>query len=424
MTNHVKTNSIIGQYGYYLYLVMLSMLSFVATDMYLPAFKSIESSLGVSASEVAMSLTTFLAGLAIGQLLYGDIVRKYGKRLALMFGLGLFMMSTLAISMLDSMLLINICRVFQALGVCSASVIWQALVIEKHSPIESQKMLSNLMPLVALSPAIAPILGALVLEAWGWRSIFVCLAVTAIILMVMTVYFVDKDRPNKLAINTSTNQQATNTQTSFTTMLVNRFYLGNVLIFSACSASFFSYLTLWPIVMDKFGYDAGAIAWSFVPQTVMFIVGGYSGKLLISKWGSETALKIELGLFFTTSLLLGLFTLVFEMTSIYPVLVVFALQAAANGAIYPITVNQALQTFKGNATKAAGLQNFIQVSCAFFASSLMATFALYGEVAMGWGIIGSSCLVVVAIYWRMTGKGLAKACQNKHDMVENSAKCA
>ncbi|MGZ9898207.1 purine nucleoside transporter PunC [Shewanella gaetbuli] len=389
MTKSTKSASMLERGGFFLYLTILSMLCFIATDMYLPAFKSIESSLSASTTDVAMSLTTFLAGLAFGQLLYGKLVEKWGKRNSLLLGLGLFVIATAIIIVSDNIVMMNIGRFVQAIGVCSASVIWQALVIEKYDEQESQQVLSNIMPLVALSPAVAPLIGAFFLSQWGWQSIFVCLAVLGVLLILLTQLFVAADNPKQIKPEQQQNRPAL----SFKQMLANPFYVGNVMIFAACSAAFFSYLTLWPAVMDKFGYDATAIGLSFIPQTIMFIVGGYSGKILINKFGSETALKCQLGLFFISTLLISLVTLVLNMTTIFPLLIIFAFMASANGAIYPIVVNNALQTFKDDAAKAAGLQNFIQISVAFGASSIVAAFASANEKAIGLGILVSSVLV-------------------------------
>ncbi|QIR14684.1 purine nucleoside transporter PunC [Shewanella aestuarii] len=399
MTNQSFTPSIISKFGFFLYLTVLSMLCFIATDMYLPAFKSIESSFDASTSEVAMSLTIFLAGLAMGQLLYGALVEKWGKRNSLLFGLGVFVAATALIAVSESIMVMNIGRFFQAIGVCSASVIWQALVIEKYDADESQKVLSNIMPLVALSPAVAPLIGAFFLSSWGWQSIFICLAILGAVLVLLTQVFVKADNPSKACkLNITANSTEEAKSMSFRQMLSNPFYVGNVMIFAACSGAFFSYLTLWPAVMDKFGYDATAIGLSFIPQTIMFILGGYGGKLLINRFGSAKALRIQLGLFFASALLISVMTLAVKMTSIYPLLIVFAFLAAANGAIYPIVVNNALQTFKNDAAKAAGLQNFIQISIAFGASSIVAAFASAGEQAIGFGILVSAVMVFCALY--------------------------
>lgn len=159
-------------YVFLAYLALLSMLGFVATDMYLPAFKSIEVSLQASAAQVAGSLTAFLAGLAIGQLLYGPLVAKIGKRYSLIVGMVLFAVASVILANAESIFVFNLARFVQAIGACSAGVIWQAIVIEKYDADKAQKVFSNIMPLVALSPALAPLLGAFVLGIAGWQTIF------------------------------------------------------------------------------------------------------------------------------------------------------------------------------------------------------------------------------------------------------------
>lgn len=368
------------------YLAMLSMLGFIATDMYLPAFKAIEGSFSSSPSQVAMSLTCFLAGLALGQLLYGPLVNKIGKRYALIVGLIIFALASLFIANSDSILMLNTARFFQAIGACSAGVIWQAIVVEQYDADKAQGIFSNIMPLVALSPALAPILGAYILNGFGWRAIFITLCVIAFLLILMTLYFV----PSK-----AQQQHSEQSSVSYFQILKNTRYLGNVIIFGACSGAFFAYLTVWPIVMEQHGYQATEIGLSFIPQTIMFIVGGYASKLLIKRLGADITLNVLLTIFTLCVTSIVLATLVFKADTIFPLLISFSILAAANGAIYPIVVNGALQQFSQNAAKAAGLQNFLQISIAFGASSVVALWASAGEVAIGWGILCCAIMVVL-----------------------------
>ncbi|ABZ76644.1 drug resistance transporter, Bcr/CflA subfamily [Shewanella halifaxensis HAW-EB4] len=371
-------------YIFLTYLALLSMLGFIATDMYLPAFKAIEDTMAASPSQVAMSLTFFLAGLALGQLLYGPLVERFGKRNSLIFGLVLFSVASFSLSISDSMLVFNISRFMQALGACSAGVIWQAIVIEKYDASKAQSVFSNIMPLVALSPALAPILGAFILESMGWESIFVTLTMMSVVMILLTVWFVPSETK---AINRKKKD------ISYVNIFKNTKYLGNVVIFGACSAAFFSYLTVWPMVMEQHGFDAKAIGLSFIPQTIMFVLGGYASKTLIRKVGAENALKVLLSVFGLCSLGIVVVTILITGLSVFPLLAVFSVLAACNGAIYPIVVNGALQQFPENAAKAAGLQNFLQISLSFGASSLVAIWATSGEVAIGWGIMICSFIV-------------------------------
>lgn len=384
--SNAEKPTLIRVYLFLFYLALLSMLGFIATDMYLPSFKSIEGTFNASTSEVAISLTTFLAGLAVGQLLYGPLVHRIGKRHALLVGLSLFMLASAAIANSDSMMMMNIGRFFQAIGACSAAVIWQAIVIEQYPADKAQEIFSNIMPLVALSPALAPIAGAFILNSLGWRAVFVSLGVIAALLIVMTYVFVPKKRPNTHSKTPDIRYQA---------LFGNTRYLGNVIIFGACSGAFFAYLTLWPAVMEQYGHAATEIGLSFIPQTIMFIVGGYSSKLLIRKFGAAFSLNALLLFFGLCVAAIFISSVLLESQSVLPLLIAFSLLAGSNGAIYPIVVNNALQQFSANASKAAGLQNFLQISIAFGASSLVASWASAGDNAIGWGILGCSVLVAL-----------------------------
>lgn len=202
----------------------------------------------------------------------------------------------------------------------------------------------------------------------------------------MTLYFV----PGK-----SKHQDIKPSAVSYGQILKNTRYLGNVVIFGACSGAFFAYLTVWPIVMEQHGYQATEIGLSFIPQTIMFIVGGYASKLLIKRIGADKTLNVLLSIFGICVVSIVLFTLLFKTITIFPLLISFSILAAANGAIYPIVVNSALQQFTQHASKAAGLQNFLQITIAFGASSLVAMWANFGEVAIGWGILCCSLLVIL-----------------------------
>lgn len=376
------------------YLALLSMLGFVATDMYLPAFQAIEDTMQATPSQVASSLTFFLAGLALGQLIYGPLVQRIGKRNSLFVGMIIFGVASFMISTSDSILSFNIARFFQAIGACSAGVIWQAIVIEKYDAVKAQNVFTNIMPLVALSPALAPLLGAFVLEISDWNSIFFILTILAVVLMVLTVVFVPKE---KLA---SSN---TKSSVSYYEMLCNSKYLGNVMIFGACSGAFFAYLTLWPSVMTQHGFEAKDIGLSFIPQTIMFVVGGYTGKILIRRMGIEMALKILLIAFAFGVAGIVASTLIFDVISLFPLLISFAVLAGACGAHYPIIVNGALQEFTKDASKAAGLQNFLQISMAFGASSIVAMWASSGDKAIGWGVLICSLVVLGGYVLRRKG---------------------
>ena len=172
----------------YIWLAGLSMLGFLATDMYLPAFDIIRGDLATSENMIGLTLSIFLLGMAIGQLFYGRLTQKLGTKKSLIIGLSIFAVSSLAASFSTSVEMLLVARFFQALGACSANVIWQAMVIQRYDAKTSQRIFATIMPLVALSPALAPLLGAAIEKFYGWSMIFVTLTIIGVGLAMMFAF--------------------------------------------------------------------------------------------------------------------------------------------------------------------------------------------------------------------------------------------
>lgn len=357
------------------YLATLSMLGFIATDMYLPAFKAMEIDFATGPEQIALSLTIFLVGMAIGQLIWGLASDKFGHRNTLAAGLVLFTIASLGLAFADQVWQLLTLRFIQAIGVCAPAVIWQAMVIQRYSS-QSQQIFATIMPLVALSPALAPQLGVLLAESFGWPSIFVALTVIGMALITATMA-----QDNKKAEIKQTSIAA-----DIKALLASKAYLGNVLIYATASAAFFAYLTGMPEIMAQLGYSTKDIGLSFIPQTVAFMLGGYLGKVAVKKFGDERVLRHLIGLFSVASLLIFIASQ-WQLESIWPILTPFCLIAVANGALYPIVVNRALANAKQAPATAAGLQNSLQICISSLSSALVASMASQAQMVIGIAII-------------------------------------
>lgn len=357
------------------YLAALSMLGFVATDMYLPAFKAMEIDFMTGPEQIALSLTVFLVGMAVGQLLWGLASDKFGHRNTLAAGLTLFTLASLGLAFSDQVWQLLSLRFVQAIGVCAPAVIWQAMVIKRYSS-SSQQIFATIMPLVALSPALAPQLGVVLADNFGWHSIFVALTLLGLVLVATTMA-----QPS-----VANEPKQSSVKSDIKHLLSSKTYLGNVMMFATASAAFFAYLTGMPEIMAQLGYDAKDIGMSFVPQTIAFMLGGYLGKVGVRKFGDEKVLRQLLGLFSVAALLIFIASQ-WQLTSIWPILAPFCLIAVANGALYPIVVNRALASAKQSPATAAGLQNSLQITVSSLSSALVAALASQAQAVTGIAII-------------------------------------
>lgn len=393
----------------YLWLAGLSMLGFLATDMYLPAFDIIKGDLGTSQNLISWTLSVFLLGMALGQLIYGPLSERHGKIKTLSAGMGLFSISSLVCAFAPNIETLLVARFFQALGACSATVIWQAVVIDRYDGKVSQRIFATIMPLVALSPALAPLVGAALEKHLGWSSIFLTLSAIGVLLILRSMTEKEAQKPEEN--NQNIIQQLT---TNYRFILKSNSFKGNMLIFAACSAAFFAWLTGSPFIMTEMGYSGTDIGLSYVPQTIAFIVGGYGCRALLTKFEPQQLLPWLLKLFVLSVLVIFLVAWRTEPTSIIPMLIPFCFMAVANGAIYPIVVNSALTEFKSCSASAAGLLNFLQTMICFGASALVSALSQYGVFSMSTVMLVQGAVVFVGLVL------VYKAKRNNEQLATNS----
>ncbi|OTA15849.1 bicyclomycin/multidrug efflux system [Xenorhabdus vietnamensis] len=341
------------------------MLGYLAIDMYLPAFDTMEKELGTSTNAISASLSIFLAGFAFAQLLWGQLSDRLGRKPILIIGLSLFSISCLGMLWITDPMQLLILRFMQAVGVCSAAVTWQALVIDRYDAERTKRVFAMIMPLVALSPALAPLLGSWLLAHGGWRIIFLVLMIVTLLLLIPTFFLTNKRTNAEISSDTK--------EVSFFTLLASPVFSGNVLIYASCSAGFFAWLTGSPTILKNMGYDSTDIGLSYIPQTLAFMIGGYGCRILLEKVKSETVFPFLLVGYAVSMTIIYLISISNE-ASFITILIPFCVMAAMNGASYPIAVANALSVYPKNSGKAAALQNALQLGLCFVASMIVSIF--------------------------------------------------
>lgn len=348
--------------GFLVWLAGLSVLGFLATDMYLPAFAAIQEDLQTPASAVSASLSLFLAGFAVAQLLWGPLSDRYGRKPILLTGLTIFAIGCIGMLWVRDGTTLLVLRFVQAVGVCAAAVTWQAMVTDYYPAQRTNRIFATIMPLVGLSPALAPLLGSWLLAHFDWQAIFATLFIITLLLMLPA--FRLKPAHKK---HTASEEKLT-----FMRLLRSKDYRGNVLIYAACSASFFAWLTGSPFILHEMGYSPTVIGLSYVPQTIAFLIGGYGCRAALQKWRGAQMLPWLLVIYALS--VVGTWAVgLAENVSLTALLIPFCVMAIANGAIYPIVVAQALKPFPQATGRAAALQNTLQLGLCFLASLAVST---------------------------------------------------
>lgn len=372
------------------WLAGLSVLGFLATDMYLPAFAAIQADLQTPASAVSASLSLFLAGFAAAQLLWGPLSDRYGRKPVLLIGLTIFALGSLGMLWVENAATLLVLRFVQAVGVCAAAVIWQALVTDYYPSQKVNRIFATIMPLVGLSPALAPLLGSWLLVHFSWQAIFATLFAITVVL-ILPIFWL---KPTTKARNNSQDGL------TFTDLLRSKTYRGNVLIYAACSASFFAWLNGSPFILSEMGYSPAVIGLSYVPQTIAFLIGGYGCRAALQKWQGKQLLPWLLVLF-AVSVIATWAAGFISHVSLVEILIPFCVMAIANGAIYPIVVAQALRPFPHATGRAAALQNTLQLGLCFLASLVVSWLISISTPLLTTTSVMLSTVVLVALGYMM-----------------------
>jgi DHA1 family bicyclomycin/chloramphenicol resistance-like MFS transporter len=157
-------------------LVLITLSGTLAMHMFVPALPNAARELGASAAAMQMTVSLYIVGLAFGQLLYGPLADALGRRPALMAGLVLYTVASLAVGFATEVHFLVAARLVQALGGCAGLVLGRAIVRDTSGPDQAVRELALLNLMMMMGPGLAPLVGGALSGAWGWRAIFLLLA--------------------------------------------------------------------------------------------------------------------------------------------------------------------------------------------------------------------------------------------------------
>ena len=205
-----------------LVLGLLSAIGPFAIDMYLPALPSIGQSLGASAGAVQGSLMAFFISLGIGQIIYGPVSDRVGRKPPLYFGLGLFAAASIGCALAPDIQTLIALRFVQGLGASAGMVIPRAVVRDLHTGVDAARLMSLLMLVFSVCPILAPLAGSFLIEWAGWRSVFWVVTVAALLGLVLLATGLPETRPQSERAGSSVHSALA----AYWRLLGDRHYLG------------------------------------------------------------------------------------------------------------------------------------------------------------------------------------------------------
>ena len=339
-------------------------------DMYLPGFDSIAADLNTTIPKVSLSLTGFFIGISFGQLLYGPLLDKFGRKKPLYFGLALYILASIGCLAVTNINQLIVLRFVQAIGSCAAAVASMAMVRDLFPVKESAKVFASLMLVIAISPMLAPTAGGYLMTAFGWQSVFMFLAGMAVLMLLAVIFFL----PNTFKPDPGYSLKPAAMIGKFKSVLVIPQFYTYALITSLSIAGLFTYVAASPMVfMNLYGVSKTGYGWIFALLSVAFIGTSQLNSLILRWHSSKTIITWALTAQAIISVLFLLAALN-NLLNLYSTIVFIALFLSCLGLINPNSAALSLAPFSKDAGSASALMGAFQMGLGALASLAVSFF--------------------------------------------------
>lgn len=339
-------------------------------DMYLPGFSGIAKDLHTTVAKVSMSLSSYFIGISAGQLLYGPLLDRFGRKKPLFIGLLVYILASLGciyVTNIDSFILL---RFVQAIGSCAATVTSVAMVRDLFPVKDIPKVFSLLMLVVGLSPMLAPTVGGYVTEDYGWHTVFFILMCMGIVILIASQIGL----PNTYKPDTSISLKPKPIITNFLKVLKEPQFYTYAFTGAIAFSGLFSYVAASPIVfMDIYRVDAKTYGWIFAFMSVSFIGSSQLNSVLLKKYSSE---QMIFGALISQSVISIIFLILAlnDLLGLYETIGMLFLFLACLGISNPNTAGLTLAPFAKNTGSASALMGAIQLGLGALASFAVGVF--------------------------------------------------
>jgi DHA1 family bicyclomycin/chloramphenicol resistance-like MFS transporter len=346
--------------GWLLILGALTAIGPLSIDMYLPAFAAIEHSLTAPAGSAELTLAGFFIGMACGQLVWGPLSDRFGRKPPLYAGLALFALASFGCALTDDINALTAWRVLQALGGSAGMVISRAVVRDRCSARESARAFSTLILVMGLAPILAPIIGGWVVTLVGWRAIFILLFVFALACLLAIRLGLQESHSTR-------HEPPLNAQRiagDYASLFASRAFLGYTLSGGLAMAGMFAYIAGSPFVLIQLGGIAPQhFGWAFGINALGFIAASQINARSLKNIAPTRMLRRALWMPAVAGLALAGLTMT-DTASLPLTLLCMFLYVSSLGFIAPNSSASALATFGQRAGTASALMGALQFGLA------------------------------------------------------------
>lgn len=367
--NYIKLILILGS---------LTALGPFSIDMYLPGFSGIAADLNTTVANVSMTLSSYFIGISAGQLLYGPLLDRFGRKKPLFIGLLVYILASFGCVYVTDIDTFIILRFIQAIGSCAAAVASVSMVRDLFPVKEIPKVFSLLMLVVGLSPMLAPTVGGYVTEYYGWHTVFFILMCMGIVILIAAQIGL----PNSYEPDHSISLKPKPIISNFISIVKEPQFYTYAFTGAIAFSGLFTYVAASPILfMDIFKIDAKTYGWIFAFMSLSFIGSSQLNSILLKRFSSEQMIYSALISQSVISILFLVLALN-NLLGLYETIAMLFLFLGCLGISNPNTAGLTLAPFAKNAGSASALMGAIQLGLGALASFAVGVFVKDSMIPM------------------------------------------
>ncbi|WP_193040677.1 MULTISPECIES: Bcr/CflA family multidrug efflux MFS transporter [unclassified Pseudomonas] len=386
----------------WLMLNLSALMSFasISTDMYLPALPAISRALHTDSAGVELTFSAFLIGFSLGQLIWGPISDRFGRKFPILIGMVLFIIGSVGCALSTTVTEMMVWRVVQALGACVGPVLSRAMVRDLYGREQSAKMLSTLILIMGVAPIAGPLVGGQILLLWSWPAIFWALAIVGLVTL-----FSFGRLPESLPPKHRTREPLRHTFATYLQLIRDPRLIGYALSGGFFYGGAYAFIVGTPFAyIDFYQVSPQAYGWLFGVNIVGMMIANFINGRLLSRMSSEQ-------LFYRGAWTLAFFGVVlsvcvlFGWGGIWGLVIPIFFYMSMNGLIVANSVAGALAFFPHRAGSASSLVGAMHYGSGIFSAALVSWLAdgTPKGMALVMGGAGIGCLV--AALWSKGARG-------------------
>jgi len=373
---------------------LLAALSTLTIAMYIPGFHKMAGDFQVNESQIAFTLTSYFIGITIGQLVYGPIIDRYGRKSPLLISLILYVLTSILCAVASSLDMMIAVRFLQALGASAGMVSALAIIMDVFEPQHRAKAFSLVMTVLGVAPIVSPSLGSFFVAAYSWEAVFYALTGYGVLILLLVFFFL----PETIQFKSKDKLSGTLILKNYSFVVKNKTFslyaiggsFANSVIFAFVAASPAIFMGYYGVAPKQFGLLYGVSA-------AGALAGNYLNGVLVKKIHFKKMMVIgSLLLFLLTSGFTVAAYWVHHLSFEWVVVALFFILLSV-GLIYPNTVTSALAPFKKLSGSASAMNGSFMMGMSALVTAVVGVLGKPSPLTMLFIMLVASVLVIIFI---------------------------